>query len=135
MPSPIASPVRLSPRRRVQLTGCVVALLVLAALAGPLAYRVDPDALDTFLARRRKADPEAFGDLSLAVVKLLGRGEYALDVPGAPSPQPMSPSRRRPMRPTRRTGIPTQRMPPADGRRIAGERSGKRCRRSKRPLA
>lgn len=46
MPSPIASPVRLSPRRRVQLTGCVVALLVLAALAGPLAYRVDPDALD-----------------------------------------------------------------------------------------
>ena len=36
----------MTPRRRVQLTALVLALLVLAALAGPLVYRVDPDALD-----------------------------------------------------------------------------------------
>lgn len=36
----------MTPRRRVQLTAAVIALLVLAALAGPLLYRVDPDALD-----------------------------------------------------------------------------------------
>lgn len=42
----------------------------------------DAAALDAFLARRRRADPARFTDLSLAVVKLLGSGEYALQVPG-----------------------------------------------------
>ena len=39
-------------------------------------------ALEAFLAARRRADPAAFPDLSLSVVKLLGAGEYAVEVPG-----------------------------------------------------
>jgi exoribonuclease-2 len=39
-------------------------------------------ALDAFLVKRRRSDPAGFPDLSLAVVKLLGSGEYVLEVPG-----------------------------------------------------
>jgi VacB/RNase II family 3'-5' exoribonuclease len=44
----------------------------------------DPDAraLSAFLLRRQQAAPERFADLSLAVVKLLGRAEYVLRLPG-----------------------------------------------------
>jgi exoribonuclease-2 len=54
----------------------------LEALAMELGDHLPPDpnpkALSDFLARRRQADPLRFPDLSLTVVKLLGRGEYAM---------------------------------------------------------
>jgi len=60
-------------------------IVALAAQSGErLATTPDPVALDAFLTRRRASDPATFPDLSLAVVKLLGSGEYALDVPGRP---------------------------------------------------
>ena len=45
-----------------------------------------PAALNAFLEERRAADPAGFPELSLSVVKLLGSGEYTVDMPGRPSP-------------------------------------------------
>jgi len=62
----------------------------IAELASRFGERLpaDPDAvaLEAFLTKRRKAEPETFPDLSLAVVKLIGRGEYAVDLPGGEPP-------------------------------------------------
>lgn len=46
----------------------------------------DPAALNAFLEESRAAEPQGFPELSLSVVKLLGSGEYTVDVPGRPSP-------------------------------------------------
>ena len=46
----------------------------------------DAMALHDFMLERRASDPDHFPDLSLAVVKLLGPGEYILDQPGVEEP-------------------------------------------------
>ncbi len=42
----------------------------------------DGTALEGFLLKRSASDPGGFADLSLAVIKLLGSGEYAVEPPG-----------------------------------------------------
>jgi exoribonuclease II len=58
----------------------------IVALAGEVGEKLpavaDALALNTFLARRRRVDPDGFADLSLAVVKSLGRGEYVAEPAG-----------------------------------------------------
>ena len=58
----------------------------IVALAGDFGDQLpgEPDApaLNAFLVKRRAADPLRFPDLSLTIIKLLGRGEYAASFPG-----------------------------------------------------
>ena len=52
-------------------------------LGDELPIEPDSKALEAFLRKRRLADPLRFPDLSLVVVKLMGAGEYALQIAGA----------------------------------------------------
>jgi len=62
-------------------------IVQLAAAQGEkLPPQPDSKALNDFLLKRRAADPDHFADLSLAVIKLIGPGEYVLERPGEPEP-------------------------------------------------
>ncbi len=54
-------------------------------LGEALPAAADAQALSAFLVKRQQAAPAQFPDLSLAVVKLLGAGEYVLKLPGQPA--------------------------------------------------
>jgi len=56
-----------------------------SAHGGKLPPEPDSKALNDFLVKRRAADPDHFADVSLAVIKLIGPGEYVLERPGDPS--------------------------------------------------
>lgn len=60
----------------------------IVALAAGLGWKLpaDPDsrALNDFLCKRKEVDPDHFADLSLAIVKLMGPGEYVLERPDDP---------------------------------------------------
>jgi exoribonuclease-2 len=62
-------------------------IVQLAASYGEkLPANPDSKALNDFLVKRKTADPDHFADLSLAVIKLIGPGEYVLERPGDPGP-------------------------------------------------
>ena len=42
----------------------------------------DPRALSDFMSKRRAADPGAYAELSLAVLKMMGPGDYLVEAPG-----------------------------------------------------
>jgi exoribonuclease-2 len=55
-----------------------------AEQGGKLPAQPDSKALNDFLTQRKAADPDHFADLSLAVIKLMGPGQYVLERPGDP---------------------------------------------------
>jgi len=59
---------------------------VAAGLGTKLPEEPDSKALNDFLLAQKKKDPDHFPDLSLAVVKLMGPGEYVLVKPNEESP-------------------------------------------------
>lgn len=63
---------------------------IAARLGAQLPAAADPAALSRFLNGERKRAPEHFHELSLSVMKLLGPGEYALELPGDEVPDHFS---------------------------------------------
>jgi VacB/RNase II family 3'-5' exoribonuclease len=62
-------------------------IVQLAATKGEkLPAQPDSKALNDFLLRRKAADPDHFADVSLAVIKLIGPGEYVVERPGEVAP-------------------------------------------------
>jgi exoribonuclease II len=62
-------------------------IVALAATKGEkLPTEPDSKALNDFLLRRKAADPDHFADVSLAVIKLIGPGEYVLERAGETAP-------------------------------------------------
>ena len=59
---------------------------IAAAHAFRLPKSPSPRKLEIFLTMMKKADPLRFPDLSLAVIKLLGNGEYVAEKPGEEAP-------------------------------------------------
>jgi len=57
-----------------------------ANLGETLPATPDSNALNAFLLKRRATDPDHSPDLSLAVIKLMGPGEYVVERPGDPDP-------------------------------------------------
>jgi exoribonuclease-2 len=57
-----------------------------ANLGETLPATPDSNALNQFILKRREVDPDHSPDLSLAVIKLMGPGEYVVERPGDPDP-------------------------------------------------
>ncbi len=55
---------------------------IAAAQKYDLPDNPDPKALEEFLLEKKSTDPESFPDISLSVIKLLGSGEYTIELPG-----------------------------------------------------
>lgn len=59
---------------------------IAATYGEKLPNEPDSKALNAFLLKRKAADPDHFSDLSLAVIKLIGMGEYVVERPGETAP-------------------------------------------------
>lgn len=55
---------------------------VALALGDTLPPEPDVKALESFLLKRKSINPEVFAELSLTIIKLLGKGEYVVEQPG-----------------------------------------------------
>jgi exoribonuclease II len=53
-----------------------------ASFGHELPAEPDPRALSDFMTRRRAADPASYAELSLAILKMMGPGDYMVEAPG-----------------------------------------------------